>query len=73
MARPKKSDSVKRTRQASIQTLIKKRDKLQAEIDAINAKIEERKKAEEDTAAKKKLLAELNKRSLDELQKLIGE
>ena len=73
MARPKKADSVKRTRQASIQTLIKKRDKLQAEIDEINAKIEERKKAEEDAAAKKKLLAELNKRSLDELQKLIGE
>lgn len=75
MARPRKSDSEgtkKRTRQSSIATLIKKRDKMQAELDKLNAQIEEKQKAEAEAAAKKKILDELKNKPLEELQQIIG-
>lgn len=75
MARPRKADgekATKRTRQTSVETLIKKRDKMQAELDKLNAQIEAKQKAEAEAAEKKKILEELKNKPLEELQQLVG-
>lgn len=70
MANVKKE--TKRPRQMSIKTLTKKRDKLQAEIDKLNAQIEAKEKEAADAAERQKLIAELQKKPLEELQQMMG-
>ncbi len=70
MANVKKE--TRKPRQTSIKTLIKKRDKMQAELDKLNAQIEARQKEEFDAEERKKLLTELQKKPLEELQKLLN-
>lgn len=70
MANVKKE--TKKPRQMSIKTLTKKRDKLQEELDKINAQIEAKEKEAADAAERQKLLAELQKKPLEELQQMMG-
>lgn len=70
MANVKKE--TRKPRQASLKTLIKKRDKLQAEVDKLNAQIEAKEKEAADAAERQKLLTELQKKPLAELQQLMG-
>lgn len=70
MANVKKEN--RKPRQTSIKTLTKKRDKLQSELDKINAQIASKEKEAADAAERQKLLAELQKKPLEELQQMMG-
>lgn len=70
MANVKKEN--RKPRQTSIKTLIKKRDKLQAELDKLNAQIEAKQREEEEAAERKRIIAELQKKPLEELQQICG-
>lgn len=70
MANVKKEN--RKPRQSSIKTLIKKRDKIQAELDKLNAQIEAKQREAEEAEERKRLIAELQKKPLAELQQMFG-